>query len=163
MPGRPQDPDCLSIDRLRPWLTAVPGEMGGEHAVLSDGSHHIRLDVVAGRMSEHAAVRFDVTFAGLGRAEAGLLPLQRLLALHRHRRFGRALYPWDAAIARSAVLLRVQDALACGTSPRELAQVLVGTDTVTRDWPADSLRSRMKRLIRQARAMAAGGYRDLLR
>lgn len=162
-PGALGDPDCLIVDRLRPWLTCVSGEIESEHAVLSDGSHHIRLDILSGRLWDNTAVRFNLRFDGLRRAEAGLLPMQRLLALHRHRRFGRTLYPWDASVARGALLLRVQDALACGASARDLADALVGAETARREWPSDSLRSRIKRLIRQAKTMAGGGYRDLMR
>jgi hypothetical protein len=165
MRGLPGDPDCLLVDRLRPWLTVVSGETGREHAVLSDGCHHIRLDVVSGRLADHSAVRMRFSLDGLTRAQAGVLPLQRLLALHRHGRFGKMLYPHDPTLARGIGLLRVCDALDDGASHRDLACVLVGSEVVQRDWndPSDSLRSRIRRLARQAKAMAMGGYKDLMR
>jgi hypothetical protein len=43
-------------------------------------------------------------------AGAGTLSLQRLVLLHRHRRFGKMLYPLDPAIARGVLLLRVHEA-----------------------------------------------------
>ncbi|WP_165912376.1 DUF2285 domain-containing protein [Novosphingobium sp. PhB165] len=120
--------------------------------------------MLAGTLSGEAAVQLRFCFDGMERAEAGVLPLRRLLALHRYRRFGKALYPRDPAIGRGSLLLRVHDALCDGVSQRELASILVGPDNVERDWhhPSDSLRSRIRRLARQAKAMALGGYKDLL-
>lgn len=163
-PGVPGDPQCLEIERIRPWLTIVEDASGMEHAVLSDGSHHIRLDVVSGTLTHHPAVRLQFRFEGMERAEAGVLPLQRLLSLHRNRRFGSMLYRRDPAVSRGIELLRAHDALRDGASLRDLACALVGSDVVEEDWndPSDSLRSRIRRLARQARAMARGGYRDLL-
>ncbi|TCU51832.1 hypothetical protein EDF58_1185 [Novosphingobium sp. PhB57] len=163
-PGVAGDAACLDIGRICSWLTIVPAHTGVEHAVLSDGSHHIRLDVVAGSLRESRAVRLRILVDGMEKAEYGVLSLQRLLALHRHRRFGKMLYPRDPAIARGIVLLRTHDALEDGASHRDLACALVGPTVVDADWndPSDSLRSRVRRLTRQARAMALGGYRGLL-
>jgi hypothetical protein len=63
------------------------------------------------------------------------------------------------------MMLRVHDALAAGASQREIASVLFGAERVEADWlgTSESLRSRVKRLVRDARAMARGGYRSLLR
>jgi hypothetical protein len=50
-PVDPGDPDAIRLAALAPWLTVVAGADGWEHAVLSDGRHHLRLDVEAGRLS----------------------------------------------------------------------------------------------------------------
>ncbi|XJJ60961.1 DUF2285 domain-containing protein [Novosphingobium sp. BL-8H] len=120
--------------------------------------------MIAGSLSRHSTVRLRFCFDGVTRAEPGVLSLQRLLALHRHGRFGKMLYPRDPAIARGVVLLRVHDALSDGASLRDLACAMVGGDVVEQDWgdPSDSLRSRIRRLARQAREMALGGYKELL-
>lgn len=133
--------------------------------MFSDGMHHLRLDIVSGTLRDEAAVRLRFCLDGMETAGAGTLSLQRLVLLHRHQRFGRMLYPRDPAIARGAMLLRVHDALANGATHRDLASCLAGRETAQRDWSAssDSLRSRVRRLVRQARAMAAGGYKELLR
>lgn len=135
-----------------------------EHAVLSDGSHHIRLDVVSGCLSRQSAVRLRFVLDGLEQADACVLAVQRLLALHRHGRFGKMHYPRDPAIARGIVLLRAHDAFSDGASHRDFACSLVGAEIAEQDWndPSDSLRSRIRRLARQARAMARGGYKDLM-
>jgi hypothetical protein len=93
-----------------------------------------------------------------------LLPLRRFLDLCRHRRFSRSLFPRDLRIDRWIEVLRVHDALKDGASQREIGGALFGKERITRDWndASDSLRSRVRRLSREARAMAAGGYRSLL-
>jgi hypothetical protein len=52
-----------------------------------------------------------------------------------------------------------------GASQREMASVLFGFERVDNDWTgtSDSLRMRIRRLVREARSLAAGGYRLLLR
>lgn len=164
-PADPDHPDSLLLERLAPWLTCVVGADGCEHAVLSDGWHHIRLDVAEGQLSGQLAVHLDYALHGLESARHTLLPLRRFLALCQHRRFGPSLYPREPQAARWLGMLRVHDALADGASQREIAATLFGEARVAEDWGvvSDSLRSRVRRLVRDARAMAAGGYRNLMR
>lgn len=164
-PADAADPDSLLLERLAPWLTSIIGADGCEHAVLSDGWHHIRLDVAEGRLSGQLAVHLDYALHGIASARSHLLPLRRFLALCQHRRFGPSLYPPEPQTIRWLGMLRVHDALADGASHREIATALFGEARVAEDWGAasDSLRSRVRRLVRDARAMAAGGYRNLMR
>jgi hypothetical protein len=164
-PVDPGDPDAIRLAALAPWLTVVAGADGWEHAVLSDGRHHLRLDVAAGRLSGEEAVVFDYLLRGVRSAEPRLLTLRRLLGLCRHRRFARALFPADPRMPRLIAMLRVGDALAAGVSQREIAAELFGAEAVAHDWNgrSDALRSRVRRLVREARTMATGGYRRLLR
>lgn len=164
-PADPDDPDAIRLAALAPWLTVVAGADGREHAVLSDGRHHLRLDVDAGRLSGEEAVMLDYRLCGVRSAEPRLLTLRRLLGLCRQRRFARTLFPADPRMPRLVTILRVSDALAAGASQREIATALFGAEAVARDWNnrSDALRSRLRRLVREARAMAAGGYRRLLR
>ncbi|WP_374580857.1 DNA -binding domain-containing protein [Sphingomonas sp. J344] len=94
-----------------------------------------------------------------------MLPLSRLLDLCRHRRFARSLFPSDVRIDRGVDMLRVHDAIGQGASQREIGSILFGSERVARDWNdvSDSLRSRVRRLVREAGAMARGGYRQLMR
>lgn len=131
----------------------------GEHIVLSDGWHHIRLDLAAGSLAMGAPVILHYHLRGLASAEAKVLPLRRFLELARHGRFARSLFPDDRLAARQILALRVHDALVAGASQREIAAVLFGPADAPR---ADSLRSRVRRLVREARRLAAGGYRSLL-
>ncbi|WP_407072274.1 DNA -binding domain-containing protein [Sphingomonas koreensis] len=97
--------------------------------------------------------------------DARLLPLRRLAGLFRTGRFLPALFPREHRVERLIDVLRVHDALSAGASQRDIATGLFGPERIPADWRAasDSLRSRVRRLVRDARHMAAGGYRGLLR
>ncbi len=164
-PADPTDPDSIRIDRIASWLAIATDDRGREHAVLSDGWHHIRLDIEEGRLEGQEAVLLHYRLRGLATAETRLLPLRRFLDLCRHRRFARSLFPRDARIDRGIEMLRVYDAIGQGASQREIGAALFGDGRVARDWvgESDSLRSRVRRLVREAHAMARGGYRQLMR
>jgi len=164
MPADPSHPDSLRLERIAPWLSIAADEAGREHVVLSDGWHHIRLDIEEGRLTGEEAVLLHYRLRGLVSAEDRLLPLRRLLALCRNRRFARSLFPPDPRIDRGIDMLRVHDAVADGASQREIGEALFGKDRVRRHWSADSesLRSRVRRLVREARDMKRGGYRQLM-
>lgn len=165
LPADPSDPDSIRIDQIAPWLDIATDEWGREHAVLSDGWHHIRLDVEEGRLQGQEAILLQYRLHGLASAEARLLPLRRFLDLCQHRRFARSLFPPDPRIERGIAMLRVHDALGQGASQREIGAILFGDLRVAQDWNdvSDSLRSRVRRLVREARTMANGGYRHLMR
>jgi len=165
LPVDRDDPDHVALEELAPWLTVVADRDGREHAVLSDGWRHIRLDVEAGTLAHGGRVLLLYRIAGLASARARLLPLRRFLDLAEHHRFTAALFPRDPRLDRWLTLLRVHDALAAGAGQREIGQALFGADHVERDWKrrSDSLRSRVRRLVRDAVSMARGGYRSLLR
>lgn len=161
----PSDPDSIKIDRLRAWLTIAYDRAGREHAVLSDGYRHIRLDVEEGSLECTQAVFLHYRLRGLVSVERRILPLRRLLHLCRTQRFARSLFPPDPRIGRWVMMLRVHDAVASGASQREIARVLFGAERVEAEsvGGSESLRSRVRRLVRDARGMARGGYRSLLR
>jgi hypothetical protein len=163
-PAEPGDPDAIGLIALERWLTVVTGADGREHAVISDGRHHLRLDVEAGSLAGEDAVILDYRLRGIRSAGPRLLALRRLLALCRHRRFVRTLFPCDPRMPRLVAVLRVADGLADGASQREIACALFGAEAVAYGWNGrtDALRSRLKRLVREARTMRAGGYRQLL-
>ncbi len=68
-------------------------------------------------------------------------------------------------MARWLMVLRVHDALMDGASQREIGKALYGETLSERGWDgqSDSIRSRVRRLAGEARAMAQGAYRHLLR
>jgi hypothetical protein len=165
LPIEPGDPDEVNPQRLRPWLAVATDSDGHEHAVLSDGWHHIRLDIEAGSLAAGRPVLFQYRLVGVASAGPKVLPLRRLLDLCRRGRFAPSLFPPDRRVDRWIALLQVHDALRDGASQREIAGVLFGEERTLADWrgSSDSLRSRLRRLVREARAMAGGGYRSLLR
>ena len=154
------DPDAIDPAALAPWLTLIAGR-SGEHAVLSDGRRHIRIDIEDGTLAG-GAVRLRYQLEGLVAAERKLLPLRRLIDLSRRRLFRAALYPPDRRVNRWLAALRVHDAIRAGASQREIARTLFGAAGDEHERRADSLRSRVRRLVREAGALARGGYRHLM-
>jgi hypothetical protein len=158
-------PDAIQADALAPWLTIVR-DPAGEHAVLSDGWHHIRIDIEQGSLADGRPVILHYDLRGIASAEPKILPLRRLLDLYRNRRFSVSLYPPDRRVARWVQALRVHDALMAGASQAEIAHVLFGSDRAggaVAGRRSDSLRSRARRLVAEARRLASGGYRALMR
>ena len=55
------------------------------------------------------------------------------------------------------------DGLAAGASARGIATAVWGAEEVTREWGPDSwMRSQVRRWIPKARALADGGWRELV-
>jgi hypothetical protein len=165
IPVRAGDPDELNPESLKAWLAVATDSDGHEHAVLSDGWRHIRLDVEAGSLAEGRPVLLQYRLMGIASAGPKVLPLRRLLDLCRRGRFSASLFPRDRRVERWLALLQVHDALRAGASQREIAAALFGEARITGDWrqASDSLRSRVRRLVREAHSMARGGYRSLLK
>ena len=155
--------DRFDLERLAGFATLVTGEGGAEQWLLSDGRRGIRIDVADGTLRA-GPVLLRYRLAGLTSVQAPLLVLRQLLALWRTGDFSRALHPGERRAARWILVLRAGDALAAGASQREIADRLLGRQAAQRRWrvEASSLRSRVQRLVREARRMAGGGYRDLL-
>jgi hypothetical protein len=61
-------------------------------------------------------------------------------------------------------MLQAFDGYRYGATQQEIAQVVLRITPLNRDdWQASSARHAIKSLLRDARAMIAGGYRTLLR
>lgn len=103
--------------------------------------------------------------AGTQSAQCRMLPLRRLLAFCSHKRFIASLFPPDPRMVRWVEALRVHDALMGGVSITTITEELFGAEFLDLDTRrgSTSLKSRTRRLIREARSMAAGGYRSLMR
>jgi hypothetical protein len=103
-------------------------------------------------------VPLDIT--GFDRVEA---VVRLLSALH-----GRVVPP-DTRLtrqqrARARRMLQAFDGARAGATQLEIAQVIFQIGTVSRDeWQMSSARHAVMALLRDARAMIAGGYRKLLR
>lgn len=167
MPVDPGHADRFDHDRFARWLLVVTDPRGREHAVLSDGYRRIRIDIDEGSLASGHPVLLRYAIEGaVGRdTEAQVIPLRRLAGLFRTGRFLPALFPFERRVERLIEVLRVADALSAGASQREIAAGLFGSERIASDWRAvsDSLRSQVRRLVREARRMAAGSYRELLR
>ena len=95
---------------------------------------------------------------------ARLDAVYRLLAAIHGRRIppDKRLTPQQRGRARH--MLRAFDAARDGATQLDIARILFRTGALSRDeWQASSVRHVIKTLLRDARAMVAGGYRRLLR
>lgn len=152
---------AFRFDRLAGRASIITAS-GREHILFSDGLRTIRLDVIGSLAGSPLTI--EVRLGDPDAAEKVLLAARRLLALWRTGEFPNALYPREARAGRWLLMLRAHDAIAAGASQRDIAAGLLSPDSLRPRWRADapSLRSRVQRLVRAARAMAAD-YRMLLR
>ncbi len=158
------DGDAFDIRRFDRFATVLRCPDGHEHLLLSDGLHHLQLEVTAGSLLD-GPVCFRYELSGFKHIEAKTLTLRRLLLLRRLGRFPRGLFPPERRARRWAMALQAYDAVQAGASHRDIAVALFGEKVVKEDWygRSDYLRLRVQRLVRMADKLVNGGYRDLLR
>ncbi len=163
VPARPDDPDGVDVMDLGFRATVIARE-GREYVVLDDGYRRIRIDVLSGTVRE-GPVQPVFRMRGLVSIKPKLRTLGRILALARPGFRAAPHWPADQRMARWIDMLRVHDAYQGGASQREIAAALFGSARIAEDWcgGSDALQSRVRRLIKRGEAMAAGGYRWLLR
>lgn len=127
-----------------------------EELLLGQGNRTIRLSVRTGSLLSGPVVlefRTRSTDALIGRSAA----LQRFAAFQISRA-GSIGATRAGSATRRLMLLRTLDALANDTRHRQVAMKLFGSEQVEASWSSasDHLRSRVRRLIQQARALALG-------
>lgn len=156
--------DTFELAPLYGMATLITAAGRREHLLISDGLRTIRLDVLSGSLMR-GPVRLQYRLSGFGSVERPLLTLRRLLALWRTSRFSVGLHRVEARAGRFVLMLRASDALASGARQREIAAELLSAEAGDARWRvgAPTVRSRVQRLVRNARAMAAGGYVSLLK
>lgn len=161
-PCRP-GPDAFELERFARLATLVHGREAGR-LLLCDGLRFIRLDIGGCRLAG-GPVRLHYQVSGLESAARPLYVLQRFLALVQRNAFVPSLHPPWRRAGRQALLLRAFDALANGASQREIASQLLSARASEARWRIEtaSVRAQSQRLVRAARAMAAGEYWGLLR
>jgi hypothetical protein len=160
--GRRRSADTIDLAPLHE-LARIIVDDEGEHLLLSDGFRTIRLDGPAAAFTG-GPVALRYALEGLASAEPPLLTLRRFLSLCRTGRFARSLHGQEARARRWAEVLRASDALASGADQRAIAQDLLSSSVAEPGWRSreSSVRSRAQRLVRGARQMANGRYRQLL-
>lgn len=155
--------DAFDLMRFADVSSLVTDADGREHLLISDGCRAIRIDVLAGSIAT-GPCELSYGLAGLSSADRPLMTLRRFLALWRTGTFCRSLHPAEVRAKRWLLMLRACDALAAGADQREIAMVLISGEAGQSRWrtQSPSLRSRVQRLVRSARAMQAGGLWALL-
>ncbi|MFG1307332.1 DUF2285 domain-containing protein [Xanthobacter autotrophicus] len=136
------------------------GETAAFRHALGNGQYVQVVDHRAASGAVAAAAVIPLDLEGFDRIEA----VRRLLsALH-----SRAI-PSDTRLtrqqrARLRKMLQAIDGHRAGATQQEIAQILFKIGHLDRDaWQASSARHGVKALLRDARALIAGGYRKLLR
>lgn len=164
LPVQRGDGDAFDIRRFDRLATVLRCPDGHEHLLLSDGVHHLQMEVTAGSLLD-GPVRLRYELSGFKYIEAKALTLRRLLLLCRLGRFPNGLFPPERRARRWAMALQAHDAVQAGASHREIAAALFGEKVVKEDWcgRSDYLRLRVQRLVRTADKLVNGGHRDLLR
>lgn len=164
LPVRRGDGDTFDLHRFDSLATILRCPDGHEHLLLSDGVHHLQMEMTAGSLLD-GPVRLRYELSGFKQIETKTLTLRRLMLLCRLGRFPRGLYAPERRARRWAMALQAYDAVQVGASHREIAVALFGEKTVREDWCGRSeyLRLRVQRLIHTADKLVNGGYRDILR
>jgi hypothetical protein len=146
------------------FVVVAVDDQAREYLVLSDGHHHVRIDIAHG-----SVLAGPVTFK-LHCKEPQIVPLAaetltRAGLVWQHQRMPSARFPKDPKLSRLVMALRVYDALHDEAHYRDIARALFGDDRVEREWrgDSDSLRATIRRIAKQAKQLAAGGYHNIMR
>jgi hypothetical protein len=156
--------NAFDFRKYRGRTAVIVDNSGKEHIVLSDGSSQIVADIDSGSVlvgpvslklivPDHALVGMHL--GQLQKLISALAHPDGLIPAHRNRN----------AAHKLVTALQVADALAAGASQRDIAVALFGTRRVCSDWntASDALRSQVRRLIKRARQLSAGGWRNISR
>jgi hypothetical protein len=154
--------NAVDIMHFGSLVTIVKSCAGQEQLLLSDGSRHLRFDVVRGSLlAGPITLHFNLTDGPT--LSAQLNTMRNWQRFRNHRDF-----PWIARQEKRAPTwvrqLRAYDGTMAGATMREIAQALlpaVATPAALQDRNS-AIRSTVRRLLRAARANVAGGYRRIL-
>ena len=154
--------DWFDVSGLAPLATLIRSR-GLDHLLLSDGFRAIRLDGPSGLFGS-GPVCLCYRIAGTSSARRPLMTLQRLLMLHASGRFARSLHAREARARRWIMVLRASDALATGSTQREIAGELLSATVKNPSWRdrESSVRSQVQRLVKAASEFGRGGFWSLL-
>ncbi|WP_070157819.1 DUF2285 domain-containing protein [Sphingobium phenoxybenzoativorans] len=161
--ARSRGADSFDIAQLREHVVHTTDSDGHEQLLVGSTASCLRLDIVDGSLLDgpvnltcHIS-DFDAAAPGL-RAIRRLHQLQKTLCLPQRPSINPQL--WCREIER----LQAFDALQSGATQREIGALIFGRAAVDYGWNShtDRVRSAVKRLLRDARTLAAGGYRTML-
>jgi len=155
-------PGGFRIDILNlPFQTFVLHSPDYAHIVFLCEGRRVAIDLSGYRADlGTTGISFRVDLGAIG---PQALALRRCKALLEKRR-AAALWPPVKGVARLRAMLTVIDARASGASLRDAAELVFGCAAVRVEWNgrSDFLKSRMRRLARDAATIRDGGYRKLL-
>lgn len=163
-PTVPSDPVAVDFMALGGELFVQPTVGSGERVMLRHGGLHLRVDVTEGTVLD-GPVRPKVVLPGFWGISPQLLTLKRLGVLARRGRMPTSLQPNVRRAGRWTRMLQTLDGILAGGSHRDIADAIFGAATVRSEWrgASDHLRLKVQRLVREARRLADGGYRAILK
>ena len=156
--------DALCFATIPGDLFVKPGLGQSEHVLIRHGGLHPRIDILAGTVLD-GPVRPRVVLPNLTGIAPQLLTLRRLSALALRRQLPSTLRQSEKRALRWAKMVQALDGMVAGGSQREIAVALFGEPIVRAEWrgASDHLRLKIQRLVREARRLASGGYRAILK
>lgn len=162
-PAVADDPVAVDFTAIEGDLFVQPRQEGGERVLLRHEGVHLRVDLTAGTVLD-GPVRPKVVLPGLWGISPQLLTLKRLGMLARRGKLPTSLQPREKRGSRWARMLQALDGHVAGATHREIADTIFGSDLVRSEWrgASDHLRLKVQRLLREARRLTRGGYRELL-
>jgi len=155
-------------ERFDPLALAVPATIllghDREELLLGDGDRSVRISIAQGSVL-HGPVKLGYRLTGTDALDLRLLALRRLAALMVRGRLPAHLFEPHARSGRWIRLVATLEAMAADPSHLSVATTLYGKPLVELEWTGESdfLRSRVRRLVAQARRLASGGHASLLR
>lgn len=158
-----RDPQRFDPFSLPVPVTILCGQ-GGEELLLGHASRSVRISIARGSVLD-GPVRLAYRLSGTDALDLRLLALRRLAALLVRDRLPAYLFEPHGQAARWTQLVATLEALSSNPAHRAVATRLFGEETVEAEWDgrSDFLRSRLRRLVAQARRLATGGHVPLLR
>jgi len=155
--------NSLEVRRLAERVVLLSDNKGKEQLLVGSAASSLRLDICDGTLRDGpVALTYHVPgFSAAApqlRTIALLHHLQRYLCLPPAPLLSRQI--WHREISR----LVAYDALSQGASQREIGKLIFGQAAVVDGWDGhtDRVRSFVRRVIRDARRLASGGYRYML-
>jgi hypothetical protein len=149
--------DIRGAPKLPPAIQEIVDDQGVHRLVQLGAGDAIQ--ILATTPAPVAAL-VPLDLEGFDRLEA----VRRLLAAIHHRAIPPDTRMTPQQKARATRMLRAFDGARHGATQREIASVILRLDPLERDeWQDSSARHAIKALLRDARAMIAGGYLRLLR
>ncbi|HTM81556.1 DUF2285 domain-containing protein [Asticcacaulis sp.] len=162
-PVPPTHQDAFDIARYPDMAGLLMDDNGHEVLLLCDGPRQIQLEVANGTLTA-GPVRLHAMITGFDHMPSKAQTLLRLDAFQRLGRFPKTLFPPERGAVKWAKALRAFDGAQTGANHKEIATQVFGAGIVQDEWNgrSDFLRARVQRLIKYARKMVDGGYKQLL-
>ncbi|TQN62524.1 DUF2285 domain-containing protein [Agrobacterium tumefaciens] len=147
-----------------------PVESWRQERATEDGHGSFRLSLSTGERLQIADNIVEAGIASVAAIPLGIEGFDRIEAVYRllSALHGRAIPPDTRLTRQQRVrqrrMLRAFDGYRAGATQQEIAEVIFSIDRLDRDeWQTSEVRHKIKTLLRDAKAMIAGGYRKLLR